>query len=199
MRNSLRLIAFASFLLPLALAETERNITVTGTADVQVVPDHVAWYINIVDTNPDLLNAKKRNDERVTAAMELIRSLDTEPADMQTSNVSVVKEYNHDEQGRQTEFKHYLVQRSVVVKQRDLDRFDEFFNALVEKTQADVNFSWQSSQALELRKEARKRAAKIAKTAHKNGTTLREEAIKDGIPADDFDAIVLPEKMISPG
>ena len=26
------------------------------------------------------------------------------------------------------------------------------------------------------------RAAKIAKTAHKNGTTLREEAVKDGIP-----------------
>ncbi len=42
------------------------------------------------------------------------------------------------------------------------------------------------------------RAAKIAKTAHKNGTTLREEAIKDGIPADDFDSIVRPEKMISP-
>ncbi|MCB2096431.1 MAG: class II fumarate hydratase [Parvularculaceae bacterium] len=42
------------------------------------------------------------------------------------------------------------------------------------------------------------RAAKIAKTAHKNGTTLREEAIKDGIPAEDFDAIVRPEKMIGP-
>jgi fumarate hydratase class II len=43
------------------------------------------------------------------------------------------------------------------------------------------------------------RAAKIAKTAHKNGTTLREEAIKDGIDAADFDAIVRPENMISPG
>jgi fumarate hydratase, class II len=43
------------------------------------------------------------------------------------------------------------------------------------------------------------RAAKIAKTAHKNGTTLREEAIADGIPADDFDAIVRPELMIAPG
>ncbi|MEZ5994801.1 MAG: class II fumarate hydratase [Hyphomonadaceae bacterium] len=43
------------------------------------------------------------------------------------------------------------------------------------------------------------RAAKIAKTAHKNGTTLRDEAIKDGIPAEDFDAIVRPEKMIAPG
>jgi fumarate hydratase class II len=42
------------------------------------------------------------------------------------------------------------------------------------------------------------RAAKIAKTAHKNGTSLREEAVKDGIPGDDFDAIVRPEKMISP-
>ena len=43
------------------------------------------------------------------------------------------------------------------------------------------------------------RAAKIAKTAHRNGTTLREEAIKDGIPAEDFDQIVDPKKMIGPG
>ena len=42
------------------------------------------------------------------------------------------------------------------------------------------------------------RAAKIAKTAHKNGTSLREEALKDGIPAADFDALVRPEKMIGP-
>jgi fumarate hydratase, class II len=42
------------------------------------------------------------------------------------------------------------------------------------------------------------RAAKIAKTAHKNGTTLREEAIADGIAAKDFDAIVRPENMLGP-
>jgi fumarate hydratase, class II len=42
-------------------------------------------------------------------------------------------------------------------------------------------------------------AAKVAKTAHKNGTTLREEAIKFGIPAEDFDAIVRPELMLGPG
>ncbi len=41
-------------------------------------------------------------------------------------------------------------------------------------------------------------AAKIAKNAHKNGTTLREEAVKAGVPAADFDAIVRPEKMIGP-
>jgi Fumarase C C-terminus len=43
------------------------------------------------------------------------------------------------------------------------------------------------------------KAAKIAKTAHKNGTTLREESLKEGITAADFDAIVRPETMIGPG
>jgi fumarate hydratase class II len=43
-------------------------------------------------------------------------------------------------------------------------------------------------------------AAKIAKTAHKNGTTLREEALKTGlVTGEEFDRIVRPEKMISPG
>ena len=37
-------------------------------------------------------------------------------------------------------------------------------------------------------------AAKIAKTAHKNGTTLREEAINLGlVSAEDFDKWVRPE------
>jgi fumarate hydratase class II len=43
-------------------------------------------------------------------------------------------------------------------------------------------------------------AAKIAKTAHKNGTTLREEALKGGYVSEaDFDALVRPEKMTGPG
>jgi fumarate hydratase class II len=43
-------------------------------------------------------------------------------------------------------------------------------------------------------------AAKIAKTAHKNGTTLREEAVGGGYVTDaEFDAVVRPEKMIGPG
>ena len=42
-------------------------------------------------------------------------------------------------------------------------------------------------------------AAKVAKTAHKNGTTLREEAVKLGfVTAQEFDEIVRAEKMIGP-
>ena len=42
-------------------------------------------------------------------------------------------------------------------------------------------------------------ATKIAKTAHQNGTTLREEAVKLGfVSEEDYDEIVRPEKMIGP-
>jgi fumarate hydratase class II len=42
-------------------------------------------------------------------------------------------------------------------------------------------------------------AAKIAKTAHRNGTTLRDEAVGGGYVTDaEFDALVRPEKMIAP-
>jgi fumarate hydratase, class II len=42
-------------------------------------------------------------------------------------------------------------------------------------------------------------AAKIAKMAHKNGTTLREEAVGGGYVTEaEFDATVRPEKMIGP-
>ncbi|HPE30745.1 MAG TPA: class II fumarate hydratase [Parvularculaceae bacterium] len=41
--------------------------------------------------------------------------------------------------------------------------------------------------------------AKIAKTAHRNGTTLREETVGGGYLTDEeFDALVRPEKMIGP-
>jgi len=42
------------------------------------------------------------------------------------------------------------------------------------------------------------KAASIAKAAHHNGTTLREEALRAGVPADLFDQTVKPERMLGP-
>ena len=42
-------------------------------------------------------------------------------------------------------------------------------------------------------------AAKIAKSAHKNGTTLKEESLKSGlVTAEEFDRLVRPEDMVHP-
>ena len=43
------------------------------------------------------------------------------------------------------------------------------------------------------------KAGKIAKMAHKNGTTLKEEALKSGLITEkEFDKIVNPKRMIRP-
>ena len=43
-------------------------------------------------------------------------------------------------------------------------------------------------------------ATALTKTAHKNGTTLRQEAVGGGYVTDaEFDAVVRPEKMLGPG
>ena len=43
------------------------------------------------------------------------------------------------------------------------------------------------------------KAAKIAKLAHKNGTTLKEEAVKSGLITEkEFSKIVNPIKMVKP-
>jgi fumarate hydratase, class II len=44
------------------------------------------------------------------------------------------------------------------------------------------------------------KAAEIAKAAHKNGTTLREEAVRLGyVSTKEFDRLVRPERMTRPG
>ena len=44
------------------------------------------------------------------------------------------------------------------------------------------------------------KAAAIAKSAHKNGTTLKEEALKSGhVTAEEFDRVVRAEDMLAPG
>ena len=43
------------------------------------------------------------------------------------------------------------------------------------------------------------KAARIAKAAHANGTSLREEALRLGfVSAEEFDALVRPEDMLAP-
>jgi fumarate hydratase class II len=43
-------------------------------------------------------------------------------------------------------------------------------------------------------------AAKVAKTAHERGTTLKEEALRLGfVTAEEFDRLVQPDKMTRPG
>ncbi|MCC6699653.1 MAG: SIMPL domain-containing protein [Candidatus Hydrogenedentes bacterium] len=139
------------------------GVSVTGTAVMSVSPDIISWSIQVKDTNPDLMTAKTSNDARLRDVMQLIRELGIPTEDVSTQFLRVNKEYDRDPQGNQGAFKHHVVERYVNVRQRDFSRFDEFFDALVQRAGAEVSYSLESSRVHELRIEARKKATEIAR------------------------------------
>lgn len=149
-----------------ALAESVeplRTISVTGTVETKVAPDMVVWRISFSDTDPKLAQAKAASDANVKAILDLRRKLDIEEGDLQTSTINIRKEYNEDDRGRRLDFKAFRVYRSVTIRQRDLERIDEFIDAFVASADMEVSFSYQYSKIHETRAETRLKALKIAK------------------------------------
>ncbi len=96
----------------------------------------------------------------------------------------------------------YNVLQSIRLLADACDSFNEHCAAGIEPNEKRIDDLLHKSLMLVTalnRKIGYDNAAKIAKTAHKNGTTLKEEAINLGLlTAEEFDATVDPTKMIGP-
>lgn len=141
-----------------------RTITVSGTAVTQVMPDLVVWSISISDFDKNIKIAKEKNDDKFKRILALQESLNINKTDWEISYLRIHKEYERDERGYVTEkFKHFVIARSLIIRQHDLKRFDEFLDKFVSSAEMEVSFSLHSSQIYEIRKETRLKALRIAK------------------------------------
>jgi uncharacterized protein YggE len=139
-----------------------RSISVSGTASVQVPVDVIVWTLVIADSDRDMLAAKRRNDERVRAVIGLRTELGLKAGDVETGQVSIRREFEQDEQGRQGAFKHFTISRAIVVRQRDLEQFDLFLEKFVATAQPDVTFEFQYTRIQDARAETRRKALQAA-------------------------------------
>jgi len=149
-----------------ALAQEEnriRSISVSGTVETKTAPDQVVWSISLTDTDTDMRKAKANNDERVKSVIALRDKLDIGEGDIETGQVSIRREYERTSRGDRGAFKHFVVSRSVTIRQRDLKRFDEFLDALVASTELEASFSFATSRMHEVRTETRLKALKVAR------------------------------------
>lgn len=136
-------------------------ISVTGTAVTRVAPDIVSWSITIWDQG-QLADAKARNEEKTQAVLGVIRALGVAPEDVQTSYLAVEQQYNEDMLPRRISIG-WVVSRTVTCKQRDIARFDEFIDKLLAMADVDVRYALETSHYLDLRKETRLNALRLAK------------------------------------
>ena len=140
----------------------KRYITVTGTATIRSMPDTVNWALTLRDEHLDLKTAKAANDKKLQALAALREELKLAPGEFETGQVSIGREY-HRRGEREGDFRHHVVHRTVRIVQRDMKRFDEFFEKIVARTDLELDMNLECSKEIELRKQARLQAVKAAK------------------------------------
>jgi len=145
------------------------TIEVTGTADVNVVPDEVSISLNVSKTNKDLSTAKTQNDEGVAAILALTRRFNIDPKDVKTDFITVKEKNerrkipNTDDEYREV-FVGYIVSKTVVVKLRDVKRFEDFFSDVVKAGVSQIgNVTYSTSQLRKFKDEARAMAMRAAR------------------------------------
>ncbi|MBI5091075.1 MAG: SIMPL domain-containing protein [Candidatus Hydrogenedentes bacterium] len=141
----------------------DNTITVTGTSTIQVVPDIIVWSIKTTDESRNLGEAKESSDARLKSVLGLTKELGIREEDIQTGRLTVERKYNIGPGGQRQDLRCFSLQRGVTIKERDLNRFDEYFTKLVSRTEMEVSFEFDSSRMTDLRWEARLKALKIAK------------------------------------
>lgn len=179
MKRILPLLAITLFFGLLVKAQDTDKlpfITVTGTAEVMVVPDEVTFSLDVTKIDKDLQVAKRLNDESVGKILELTRRFSIAPQNVKTDYISVdmkyelirdakVKIYNedNDEIGKRI-FKGYEVSKTVIVKLSDISKFEEFFSEVLKTGLSEVNsVTFGTSKLRENRDKARDMAMKAAR------------------------------------
>lgn len=152
------------------------SVTVTGTAEVMVVPDEVVFSLDVTKTDKDLQVAKRTNDEVVAKVLELTRRFSVEPQNVKTDSISVEMKYEsirdpkkkiYDEDGDEIGtkiFKGYEVSKTITVRLKEISRFEEFFSEVLKTGISEVNsVRFETSKLRENKDKARDLAMKAAR------------------------------------
>ena len=76
-------------------------ITVTGQAEIMVVPDEVAFNLRVVTMDKDLLVAQAKNDQTVKAVLALARQYQIPPTQMQTDHITLSERYTDEDETKE--------------------------------------------------------------------------------------------------
>lgn len=145
------------------------TIQVTGTAEIQIVPDTATLSFTISKKNKSVATAKKENDETVAKVTDLAKRSGIAATDVQTDYISVkeaIKRVKIQGSGDDYEevFDGYFVNRNLVVKLRDISKFENFLTALLDAGVNDVeSVVFSSSELRKYKDQARAQAIRAAR------------------------------------
>jgi uncharacterized protein len=139
-----------------------RLITVTGEAEVKVVPDEVVFDLAVQAFNRDLHVAKMQTDDSLKKVIELTRKYHIAQEDVQTDYIKLEPRYKGGNEGRT--FLGYFIRKDVVFTLRDVTQAENLLSEVMESGISQINgVRFQTSQLRKYRDQARAQAIRAAR------------------------------------
>jgi len=138
-------------------------ISVTGEAEVRVVPDEVILTLGVETWDKDLKTAKNQNDKIVNSVLALAGRYGIPSEHVQTDYIGIEPRYRNGYY-EASDFIGFFVHKSIVIRLRDLSKFE---GLLSDALTAGVNYvhgiQFQTTELRKHRDEARALAIRAAR------------------------------------
>jgi len=138
------------------------SITVSGEAEVRLMPDEVILCLGVETSDKNLSTAKQQNDQIVAKVLALTKQYAIPPEHIQTDYINVEPRYS--DGYTQREFVGYFVYKTIVITLRDLTKFEDLLSDVLE---AGVNYvhsiDFRTTELRKYRDEARELALQAAR------------------------------------
>jgi uncharacterized protein len=137
-------------------------ITVTGEAEVNVIPDEVVFDVTVQTFNRDLRQAKTLTDEKVKALIALTRKYGVAAEDVQTDYIKLDPRYRGNDEART--LLGYSVRKDLLFTLRDVSKAEALLSDILEGGVTRLNsVRFQTSQLRKYRDQARASAIAAAR------------------------------------
>lgn len=149
----------------------QSTISVTGSADVLVVPDEVVITLGIDTRNKDIVKAKTENDNRVRKILDIAKQFKIDPKNIQTDFIDirpgdVTQKPIYDSYYGNIAPSNlgYVVRKKIVITVKDLSKFEEFLTEVVKNgTEYVQGVEFKTSELRKHKDKARELAVKSAR------------------------------------
>jgi uncharacterized protein YggE len=143
-----------------ASAATPGVITVTGDAEVLVVPDEVVLTLGIETWDKNLNRAKQQNDSRAGTVIDTIQSFGVAARHIQTDHISIQPVYDD---YNQLTLDGYFVRKTIVITLKDISKFEDLLTATIEAGANNVHgIDFRTTELRRHRDKARELAVQAA-------------------------------------
>lgn len=142
-------------------ASKDHVISVTGEADVMVIPNEVLVSAGVETWDKDLQLARKGNDDRMKQIMAFVTGHGVEPKYIKTDFIHIEPRYKREHE--REIFIGWFVRKTVVITLKDVPKFDEILSGVLESGATHVHgIDFRTTDLRKYRDEARSLAVKAA-------------------------------------